>query len=76
MTHLDRLRAPLIVVHGARDPRVPIHEAEQIVRALRERGQTVEYLRYEDEGHGLTKLRNRQEAYGRIAEFLSDELHG
>lgn len=74
MTHLDRLKAPLLVIHGARDPRVPVFEAEQIVKALQESGRRVEYLRYEDEGHGLTKLANRLEAYGRIATFLAEEL--
>lgn len=72
LTHADRIRAPLLVVHGARDPRVPVEEAEQIVALLRARGRPVEYLRYEDEGHGLTKIGNRIDAYERIAAFLLD----
>ena len=70
----DQISAPLIVIHGANDPRVPIGEAEQIVATLRERGRPVEYLRFEDEGHGLVKLRNRLAAYPRIADFLDTHL--
>ncbi len=74
--HADRIRAPLVVIHGRRDPRVPVEEAEQIVAHLRGRNHPVEYLCYEDEGHGLTKLRNRIDAYGRIADFLLEGAAG
>jgi len=70
----DRIIAPLFVVHGANDPRVPIGEAEQIVATLRDRGRPVEYMRFEDEGHGLAKLHNRVAAYPRIADFLEEHL--
>jgi dipeptidyl aminopeptidase/acylaminoacyl peptidase len=72
--HVDRITAPLFVVHGANDPRVPVGEAEQIVAALRARGVPVEYLRYEDEGHGLIKRANRLVAYPAIARFLDQRL--
>jgi len=68
--HVDKIKAPLMVIHGANDPRVPIGEAEQIVEALRARSVPVEYLRYEDEGHGLVKLKNRLDAYPKVADFL------
>lgn len=71
--HADRIRAPLLVIHGRRDPRVPVEEAEQMVAELRRRDHPVEYLVYEDEGHGLTKIRNRVDAYGRIAAFLLEQ---
>jgi dipeptidyl aminopeptidase/acylaminoacyl peptidase len=67
---VDRINAPLFVVHGANDPRVPVGEAEQIVAALRSRNVPVEYLRFEDEGHGLVKRANRLVAYPAIARFL------
>ncbi len=70
----DRIRAPLMVIQGKNDPRVPVSEAEQIVEAARKNGVEVEYLLYEDEGHGLAKLRNRIEAYGRAADFLDRVL--
>jgi dipeptidyl aminopeptidase/acylaminoacyl peptidase len=70
----ERITAPLIVVQGANDPRVPRTEAEQIVDNLKRRGRPVEYLLFEDEGHGVVKLANRIKAYGAIAEFLDKHL--
>jgi dipeptidyl aminopeptidase/acylaminoacyl peptidase len=72
--HVDRIQCPMMVIHGANDPRVPIEEAEQIVAALKKRGLPVEYLRYEDEGHGLVKLKNRLDAYPKMAAFLDRYL--
>jgi dipeptidyl aminopeptidase/acylaminoacyl peptidase len=72
--HADRIRCPMMVVHGANDPRVPIGEAEQIVAALKKRGVPVEYLRYEDEGHGLARLKNRLDAYPKMVAFLDKYL--
>ena len=68
------IKAPLMVIHGKNDPRVPVGEAEQIAEKVRENGGTVEYLLYEDEGHGLAKLKNRLDAYPRIATFLDEHL--
>jgi len=70
----EEITAPLMVIHGKNDPRVPVGEAEQIVEKVRENGGTVEYLLYEDEGHGLTKLKNRLDAYPKIAAFLDEHL--
>jgi dipeptidyl aminopeptidase/acylaminoacyl peptidase len=72
--HVDRIVCPMMVIHGANDPRVPITEAEQIVAALRRRRIPVEYLRYEDEGHGLAKLKNRLDAYPKMVAFLDEHL--
>jgi dipeptidyl aminopeptidase/acylaminoacyl peptidase len=71
---VDRIRAPLFVIHGANDPRVPVTEAERIVSALRQRGVRAEYLRFEDEGHGLAKLENKLNAYPQVAAFLEEHL--
>ncbi|HEV2108859.1 MAG TPA: S9 family peptidase, partial [Thermomicrobiales bacterium] len=67
---VDRIKAPLIVVHGRNDPRVPLFEAEQIVAALEARGRQTELLVFDDEGHGLAKRANRIAGYGAIAAFL------
>jgi dipeptidyl aminopeptidase/acylaminoacyl peptidase len=72
--HVDKIKCPMMVIHGANDPRVPIAEAEQIVAALKKRNVPVEYLRYEDEGHGLAKLKNRLDAYPKMAAFLDKYL--
>jgi dipeptidyl aminopeptidase/acylaminoacyl peptidase len=69
-----KIKAPLMVIHGKNDPRVPVGEAEQIVERVRENCGTVEYLLYEDEGHGLAKLKNRLDAYPKIATFLDEHL--
>ena len=71
---VDRIKAPLFVIHGANDPRVPVSEAEQIVTSLRQRGMPVEYLRFEDEGHGLIRLPNRIRAYTRVVAWLDEQL--
>ncbi len=68
--NVDKIQAPLLVIHGANDPRVPIREAEQIVGRLKELGRHVEYLRFEDEGHGIAKIPNRVKAYTAIGDFL------
>jgi len=70
LTHVKNVRAPLLVSHGANDPRDPVTESDQFVRAIRENGGEVEYLRFPDEGHGIRKLENRIIAYRRIAAFL------
>ena len=72
--HTDQIRCPLLVVHGANDPRVPVGEAEQIVAELTRRKVPVEYLRYENEGHGLVRRENRREAYARAAFFFASHL--
>ncbi len=70
----ERITVPLMVIHGENDPRVPVGEAEQIVERVRDNGGAVEYLPYEDEGHGLAKLKNRLDAYPKIAAFLGRYL--
>lgn len=71
---VESITAPLFVIHGANDPRVPVGEAEQIVAALRQRDVPVKYLRFEDEGHGLVKRANRLVAYPAVATFLDEYL--
>src|SRR5260370_22633995 len=73
--HVDQIVAPLFVIHGANDPRVPVGEAEQIVAALRQRQVPVEYLCFEDEGHGLVKRVNRLVAYPAVVRFLYPHLN-
>lgn len=74
INHVDKIKCPMMVIHGANDPRVPVEEAEQIVAALKKRNVPVEYLRYEDEGHGLLKLKNRLDAYPKMIDFLDKWL--
>ena len=67
---IDRVKTPLFVIQGKNDPRVPYTEAEQVVKALKDRGAVVEYKLYDDEGHGISKLKNRLELYPLVADFL------
>lgn len=67
---IDRIKTPLFVISGLNDPRVPYTEGEQMVDALRKRGAMVEYKLYDDEGHGISKLKNRLDLYPKVADFL------
>lgn len=67
---VDRIKTPLFVIHGKNDPRVPYTEAEQLVEALKKRNMSVEYKLFDDEGHGISKLKNRLELYPLVADFL------
>ena len=71
---VDRIRGALFVVHGENDPRVPVSEARQILRALVERGTPVDSLIFRDEGHGVSKLSNRLILYRRMVEFFDRYL--
>ena len=72
--HVDRIVTPLLVAHGVNDVRVPLVEAEQIVDALRQRRVPVEFLRFDNEGHGFLRLENQVDSYGRSAEFFARYL--
>lgn len=74
ISYVHRIKAPLMVIHGAKDPRVPVSEAEQLVEALKDRGVEVEYIRLEDEGHGIVKIDNRLRVYTRALQFILEHL--
>ena len=72
--HVDRMRAPLLVAQGAKDPRVNINESNQIVEALRKRGIEVQYIVKENEGHGFGNEENRFEFYEAMEQFLAKHI--
>jgi dipeptidyl aminopeptidase/acylaminoacyl peptidase len=74
LNHADEIAAPLFVLHGANDPRVPVGEAEQIVEEVADHGVPVEKLIFEDEGHGISKLENKIEAYTAVVDFLDEHV--
>ena len=74
ISYLDHLSAPLFIIHGANDPRVPLSESEQIKAALDEKGLACELMVFGDEGHGLSKRDNRLDAYPAALAFLVDQL--
>lgn len=70
ITYLDHMVNPMMIIQGANDPRVVKEESDQIVEALQAQGRDIEYLVFDDEGHGITKKENEKVAYDRIVEFL------
>ena len=74
ITHVDAIRAPLFVQHGANDPRVPLIETQQIHRVLTEKGIRCDLLVHENEGHLIGKLENRIETFERVTRFLREVL--
>ncbi|WP_114907453.1 alpha/beta hydrolase family protein [Ornithinimicrobium murale] len=74
ITYLDDITAPLFVIHGANDPRVPLSEAEQIKEALDGKGVPCELRVYHDEGHGLARRENKLDAYPAAIGFLHAHL--
>jgi len=74
--HTDKVTKPLIVLQGAQDPRVLQVESDEIVAGVRKNGVPVEYVLFEDEGHGFVKKENQITAYSKILEFLDVYLKG
>lgn len=73
---VDRIKAPILIAHGANDPRVKQSESEQIVDAMKRRGIPYEYLLFPDEGHGFAKPENRLKFYAVAERFLAAHLGG
>ena len=76
VTYVDNIstRTNLLVIQGSNDPRVVKNESDQIVERLRSKKMAVEYMVFEDEGHGFTKYSNLVKALKRSAEFLAGKL--
>jgi dipeptidyl aminopeptidase/acylaminoacyl peptidase len=74
ITYVDDVRAPLLVLQGANDPRVVKAESDQMVEQLRGLGREVEYVVFEDEGHGFTRYENELRAYRLTCEWLERHL--
>jgi dipeptidyl aminopeptidase/acylaminoacyl peptidase len=74
LNFVENIRAPLLVIHGERDPRVPPNESTQLVAALQRLGKTYEYKTYPDEGHGFANPANALDALLRIEQFLDWHL--
>jgi len=74
--HADKIRKPLMVIQGANDPRVIKPESDEIVEAVRKNKVEVEYIVFDDEGHGFSKKKNQAVASARILTFLDKHLKG
>lgn len=76
LTHVDKIRRPLLIGQGKNDPRVKQAESDQIVHAMQERGIPVTYVLYPDEGHGFARPENRLSFYAVTEAFLARHLDG
>jgi dipeptidyl aminopeptidase/acylaminoacyl peptidase len=74
ITYVENVTTPLLVIQGATDPRVVKGESDQLVEKLQELGREVEYVVFDDEGHGFTKRPNELKAYRLAAEWLEQHL--
>lgn len=72
--HAEAINKPLLVLQGANDPRVLKSEADEIVEAIRKKNGIVEYVVFDDEGHGFTRKKNQMYADERIVKFLDQYL--
>ena len=72
--HTEKVTKPLMVLQGAQDPRVLQVESDEIVEGVQANGVPVEYVLFEDEGHGFVKKKNQVEAYSSIVKFLDNYL--
>lgn len=76
LTHVGAIRAPLLVIHGANDVRVRRDHSDRIVAALRARNRDIEYILFDDEGHGINRTPNRMSYIRAVERFLARHLGG
>ena len=72
--HTDKIKTPLFVAQGAKDPRVNKDESDQMVEALKKRGVVVEYMVKDNEGHGFRNEENRFDFYEAMEKFLARHI--
>ena len=76
ITRVAEIKKPLLIAQGANDPRVKQAEADQIVKAMKEKNLPVTYVLYPEEGHGFARPTNRTSFYAIAEGFLSQCLGG
>jgi dipeptidyl aminopeptidase/acylaminoacyl peptidase len=74
INNAEKISVPLLVQHGANDPRDPVTESDRLVQAVRDAGSTVRYMRFPDEGHSLAKRKNKVAFYRELSSFLEEQL--
>ncbi len=72
--HVDKIKAPLFIAQGRKDPRVNVNESDQMVEALKKRGIDVPYMVKDNEGHGFHNEENKFDFYEAMEEFLKKHL--
>jgi dipeptidyl aminopeptidase/acylaminoacyl peptidase len=76
LTYIQAVKAPLLVLQGENDIRVPVGQARQVAEALKARGNTVDAVYYPDEGHGFYKREHQQDALQRTVDWFDKYLKG
>jgi dipeptidyl aminopeptidase/acylaminoacyl peptidase len=66
MTHVDKVTTPTLILHGANDERVPVGQAQELYRGLKDRGKPTELVFYPREGHGITEYYHQLDRMNRI----------
>lgn len=74
LERIDEIKVPMLIAHGANDPRVPLNEAIQLAVGLQKRGHDPEILFFHDEGHGFAKLENRILFGETMVKFLNEHI--
>jgi dipeptidyl aminopeptidase/acylaminoacyl peptidase len=72
--HIDRVRVPLLVLHGTRDPRVGFGESTQVVDALQKRQRPVQFEVFDYAGHGFIRPDDKARVYAAVQKFLAAHL--
>lgn len=74
LKHAARISVPVLLMHGQEDKRVPYAHGKKMLKALKDNSKTVEWMDFEDEGHGLYYLKNRRAYFGKLLEFLDTHI--
>jgi len=74
LNHSEKIKVPLLIFHGRNDTRVPVSEAEQLFSDMQQRGQDVELIVFEDEGHQTEKLDNHIALNTKVVHFFREHL--
>ena len=76
ITHLEKVKGPMLLMQGANDPRVPVGEAIQVHNALEEKKLPSQLIIFADEGHGAQKRENQVFVMGHMVRFFQEHLKG
>jgi dipeptidyl aminopeptidase/acylaminoacyl peptidase len=71
MTHIENIRTPTLILHGANDERVPTGQAYELFRGMKDRGRSTELVFYPREGHGITEYYHQKDRLTRIMEWVT-----
>jgi dipeptidyl aminopeptidase/acylaminoacyl peptidase len=71
MSHIDKVTTPTLILHGAQDERVPVGQAQELYRGLKDRGKPTELVFYPREGHGITEYYHQKDRMQRIHDWVT-----